>query len=199
MNNQQGQAIIHSSLGTLLEKLGVWDRAEHHHNQAIDLNKTINNKQGEALSRAGVGRLEEERKNYQQALEYSESALELNREINNSRDVILQLSAIGRIHAKQRQSDKAHKYNQEALELAKESENNTLMFTAYRVQSLINAVEGDKKAMLESLQKAGAEYSIASEQLIEAVRNKDVLPENTPGTGTSLIISLARGHWLMDN
>jgi|GEM_PF-2568426 len=113
-------AKVFGNLGLFEKTRGNYQKAETHHQSALDIHIQRNNQKGMARQYGNLGLLARRQNQIEAARKLHKKALELNFELNHPLGIARQSGNLGMLERKQNNLDKAEEYTNRALNIHKE-------------------------------------------------------------------------------
>jgi tetratricopeptide (TPR) repeat protein len=175
LGDMRGASDSHSRVGTILERLGDWEKAQQHYQEAIKIPEEIGYNQGLTRPLTQMGGYHRRQGETQKALEHHQEALRVSRESGNQEDVMFSTVNVAQmLYRINGEPDEALDLCRGALEVAERTGFKVAMARVHYGIALINLREGRSdqarehfRRVIEISESAGLQYFIgpAEEQL----------------------------------
>ena len=123
-NRSHLKAEISTLLGSILNRLSIYNKALEYHKKSNDINRALNNRSGLAKDYLNIGWLYSKLHDYKQALEYHSRALGEYQQLNDKSGIARENSYMGLALSKLGRFQEALEYHRRAIAIDEEINNN---------------------------------------------------------------------------
>ncbi len=111
-------AAICNNLGTIVDRLGEWDKAIEYYEKSLKIKEKLGDFQGMAQTYNNLGLVYKDKSEWDKAIGYYEKSLEISEKLGDFQDMALTYINLGTVYKDKSEWDKAIEYYEKSLEIS---------------------------------------------------------------------------------